>query len=111
MLVMPSSPVRANRSSSRAAPSSMEYSVWTWRWTKSDPDGMGGEVLLSGSCAVRSGGRAGRTTAWTDQLGEGRQPTRPLLGSWQGAPTVTSYDGRGFQLAHAWPGPAGRPYL
>src|SRR3712207_3202227 len=32
---MPSSAVRENRSSSRAAPSSMEYSVWTCRWTKS----------------------------------------------------------------------------
>src|SRR4051794_15044783 len=51
MLVIPSSPVRANRSSNRAAPSSMEYSVCTWRWTKSpredesdeEPDDMGGE--------------------------------------------------------------------
>src|SRR4051812_9624929 len=53
MLLMPSSDVRRNRSSRRAAPSSMEYSVWTWRWTKSPPrltgaDDMGGEVLLSG---------------------------------------------------------------
>src|SRR3712207_7889944 len=32
---IPSSAVRANMSSSRAAPSSMEYSVWTCRWTKS----------------------------------------------------------------------------
>src|SRR3954447_23097610 len=30
---MPSSAVRSNMSPSRAAPSSMEYSVWTWRWT------------------------------------------------------------------------------
>src|SRR4051794_18189553 len=73
MLVIPSSAVRANRSSSRAAPSSMEYSVWTWRWTKSDPDGMGGEVLLSGSCAVRSGGRAGRTHGLDGPAG-GRAP-------------------------------------
>src|SRR5262245_29810924 len=96
MLVMPSSPVRANRSSSRAAPSSMEYSVWTWRWTKAPhrlggADDMGGEVLLSGAARSGTGGRAGRCTAWTDQLGEGRQPTRPLPRSWQGAPTVPSY--------------------
>src|SRR6188472_3470038 len=31
---MPSSAVRSNMSSSRAAPSSMEYSVCTCRWTK-----------------------------------------------------------------------------
>src|SRR3712207_2005559 len=32
---IPRSAVRANMSSSRAAPSSMEYSVWPCRWTKS----------------------------------------------------------------------------
>src|SRR5699024_12016177 len=33
--VMPCLLASANRSSSRAAPSSMEYSVWMWRWVKS----------------------------------------------------------------------------
>src|SRR3954463_9793768 len=76
MLLMPSSDVRRNRSSRRAAPSSMEYSVWTWRWTKSPPrltgaDDMGGEVLLSASCAVGSGGRAGSTPGLEGPAGEG----------------------------------------
>src|SRR5690554_5956271 len=35
--VCPSRAVSANRSSSLAAPSSIEYSVCTWRWTKSEP--------------------------------------------------------------------------
>src|SRR4051794_22188890 len=74
MLDIPSSPVRAKRSSSRAAPSSMEYSVCTCRWTKSDPDDMGGEVLLSGCCAVdTSGGRAGETHGLDGPAG-GRAP-------------------------------------
>src|SRR5690349_9178755 len=49
MASMPSSAVRANMSSSRAAPSSMEYSVCTWRWANPDPEpaAMGGVHLLS----------------------------------------------------------------
>src|ERR1700750_204395 len=97
MLVMPSSEVRRKRSSRRAAPSSMEYSVWTCRWTKSpplvtDPDDMDGEVLLSGGrgqCQEvgQATARAG-LAAPDDQLGEDRQTTRPPPASWQGAPTV-----------------------
>src|SRR6478735_5086608 len=71
MLVIPSSLVRANRSSSRAAPSSMEYSVWTWRWTKSpplaEPDDMSGAVLLSGASGqqIRRSGRPDTRPGWT----------------------------------------------
>src|SRR5262252_5395607 len=85
MLVMPSSAVRAKRSSSRAAPSSMEYSVCTWRWTKSpaltDPDDMGGAALLSGA-AVRcqtvgqAGGRPGRTSWGKDASLRDHEPHR-----------------------------------
>src|SRR3954451_8092177 len=37
MAVWPTRSTSANRSPRRAAPSSMEYSVCTWRWTKSEP--------------------------------------------------------------------------
>ena len=33
----PSAAAAATTSSIRAAPSSMEYSVWTWRWAKLSP--------------------------------------------------------------------------
>src|SRR4051794_120536 len=86
MLDIPSSAVRAKRSSRRAAPSSMEYSVWTCRWTKSPPvtgaDDMGGAVLLSDTSGnvVSQSGRQERR-AWTDQLGEepSAYATTPLI--------------------------------
>src|SRR5690606_42046651 len=40
MAVCPRRCASPNRSSRRAAPSSIEYSVCTWRWTKSDPPGL-----------------------------------------------------------------------
>ncbi|CPU66956.1 Uncharacterised protein [Mycobacteroides abscessus] len=35
MAFCPRRSTSSNRSPIRAAPSSIEYSVWTWRWTKS----------------------------------------------------------------------------
>src|SRR5690348_2532190 len=96
MLDMPSSAVRAKRSSRRAAPSSMEYSVWTCRWTKSPPvtgaDDMGGAVLLSGHgwSGWQSVGQA-EMTAWTDQLGEeppAYATTMPILAGHTDSPVV-----------------------
>src|SRR3954470_9111564 len=86
MLVMPSSLVRVKRSSSLAAPSSMEYSVWTCRWTKSapetEPDDMGGagllsEVQRSGTQEVEQAAGGAGLRGPGDQLGEERQPSRP----------------------------------
>src|ERR1700742_1983644 len=78
MLCIPSSEVRRKRSVRRAAPSSMEYSVWTWRWTKSPPEtaanDMDGEALLSGTSEQITGGRAGRTHRLDGPAG-GRTPS------------------------------------
>ena len=66
---MPSSAVRSNKSSSRAAPSSMEYSVCTCRCTKEswDPGSTSGSGAPSGACE-----RAGRSACGSaDGLGEG----------------------------------------
>ena len=78
---MPSSAVRANRSSSRAAPSSMEYSVWTWRWAKESPEdpAIGGGATPLNESGLGSDGHAAagqpagrRRAAWV-VLGEGSE--------------------------------------
>jgi hypothetical protein len=88
----------------------MEYSVWTWRWTKSpreaadaDPDDMGGEALLSGSCAVRFR-RSGRLTHGLDGPAGGRTPayaTTPLIlaGLTDTQARLTTYVGTGVGSA------------
>src|SRR3954471_8247748 len=70
---MPSSAVRANMSSSRAAPSSMEYSVCTCRCTKEscDPPDIGSSDSSQGMTTDQ----ASRLTLGLDQ-GEGDQTTR-----------------------------------
>src|SRR4051812_32120107 len=73
MLVMPSSEVRRKRSSRRAAPSSMEYSVGTCRWTKSDPDDMDGEVSSAARAVEKQVGRAGEAHGLDGPAG-GRTP-------------------------------------
>src|SRR4051812_27430984 len=73
---MPSSAVRANMSSSRAAPSSMEYSVCTCRCTnesalRPDPPDIGSSDSSQGMTTDQ----ASRLTIGLDQ-GEGDQTTR-----------------------------------
>src|SRR3954452_13722178 len=79
MLVMPRSLVGGERWSIVAAPSSMEYSVWTCRWTKSapetEPDDMGGAGLLSeaqrsGTQEVEQAAGGAGLRGPGDQLGE-----------------------------------------
>src|SRR3954451_10985581 len=77
MAPMPSSAVRANMSLSRAAPSSMEYSVCTCRWTNESRDpaadmGWGRPFLLDGA-HDEPGRRGPRPCLW----GEVAQPTGP----------------------------------
>src|SRR3954469_1422904 len=62
MVSMPSSAVRSNISDNRAAPSSMEYSVCTWRWTNEsrDPADIGGERPLRRMRADRPAAAVGR---------------------------------------------------
>ena len=46
----PSAAAAATTSSTRAAPSSIEYSVWTWRWVKLSPTG--GLLGAAGRCST-----------------------------------------------------------
>ena len=72
-----------NRSSRRAAPSSIENSVWVCRWTKLSADregaAMGCRLLRphavpAGSACARDGsGVSGSTVSGSDALGRGRQ--------------------------------------
>ena len=61
----PSAAAAATTSSTRAAPSSIEYSVWTWRWVKLSPTG----GLLGAPAGVPQSIHSGRPPAVDESHG------------------------------------------
>src|SRR4051794_26000930 len=117
---MPSSAVRANISPSRAAPSSMEYSVCTWRCTKEsfarDPADMWGDrpfpdVGYCSACMLGSTGETrgraswGRPSAYVTSASTCRRPAGALTGqASHRAPTVPPH---ALTPGHGWSGLSG----
>src|SRR5690349_18519242 len=88
---MPSSATRWASGPRRAAPSSMEYSVCTCRWTKESRAPVVitvSELLHRGRLAMPSAGLSGLGGDSRRPSGEGRQPTRPPGRVWHHAPTA-----------------------
>src|SRR3954452_703287 len=87
---MPSSAVRAKRSSSRAAPSSMEYSVCTCRCTNPsrDPPAMDALGSFPGIAPLR------RTQGRRSHSGEDAQTIRPRREHWHAPPTLPARGAR-----------------
>src|SRR4051812_23311735 len=84
---MPRSTARVKSPSSREAPSSMEYSVWTWRWTKESWEPfaiVAGHLLASVVQGIADQGRGGGRGADLGKDASLRDHCRPW---WQHAPT------------------------